>query len=125
MSIFKFPKSTCDNINSLLAKYWWGQTKEERKIHWINWKKLCTQKKEGGMGFRDLHSFNLAMLSKQAWRLIHDTNSLFYKVYKAQYFPNSSFMMENRGRRFYQYHLTICNPKTHLYGLKTQPKNSR
>ena len=95
MSIFKFPKSTCDNINSLLAKYWWGQTKEERKIHWINWKKLCTQKKEGGMGFRDLHSFNLAMLSKQAWRLIHDTNSLFYKVYKAQYFPNSSFMMEN------------------------------
>ena len=125
MSIFKFPKSTCDNINSLLAKYWWGQTKEERKIHWINWKKLCTQKKEGGMGFHDLHSFNLAILSKQAWRLIHDTNSLFYKVYKAQYFPNSSFMMENRGRRFYQYHLTICNPKTHLYGLKTQPKNSR
>ena len=95
MSIFKLPKSTCDNINSLLAKYWWGQTKEERKIHWINWKKLCTQKKEGRMGFRDLHSFNLAMLSKQAWRLIHDTNSLFYKVYKAQYFPNSSFMMEN------------------------------
>ena len=36
MSIFKLPKSTCNNINSLLAKYWWGQTKEERKIHWIN-----------------------------------------------------------------------------------------
>ena len=97
MSIFKLPKSTCDNINSLLAKYWWGQTREERKIHWINWKKLCTQKKEGGMGFRDLHSFNLAMLSKQAWRLIHDTNSLFYKVYKARYFPNSSFMMADVG----------------------------
>ena len=93
ISIFKLPKFTCDNINSLLAKYWWGQTKEERKIHKINWKKLCTQKKEGGMGFRDLYSFNLAMLSKQAWRLIHDTNSLFYKVYKARYFPNSSVMM--------------------------------
>ena len=97
ISIFKLPKSTCDNINSLLANYWWGQTKEERKIHWINWKKLCTQKKEGGMGFRDLHSFNLAMLSKQAWRLIHDTDSLFYKVYKAQYLPNSSFMVANVG----------------------------
>lgn len=51
MSILKLPKSTCDNINSLLAKYWRGQTKEERKIHWINWKKLCTQKKEGEWAF--------------------------------------------------------------------------
>ena len=53
------------------------------------------------MGFRDLHSFNLAMLSKQAWKLIHDSNSLFYKVYKARYFPNSSFMMANVGRNPY------------------------
>ncbi|XP_030928446.1 uncharacterized protein LOC115954662 [Quercus lobata] len=93
MSLFKLPRSLCDNINSLVAKYWWGQHQDERKIHWINWKKLCTQKKNGGMGFRDLHSFNLAMLSKQAWRLIEDTHSLFYKVYKARYFPNGSFMM--------------------------------
>ena len=26
------------------------------------------------MGFRDLHAFKLAMLSKQAWRLTEDTN---------------------------------------------------
>ena len=26
MSLFKLPKSICDNINSLLAKYWWGQS---------------------------------------------------------------------------------------------------
>ena len=49
------------------------------------------------MGFRDLHAFNLAMLSKQAWRLAQDTNSLFYKVYKAQYFPNCSFMTAQLG----------------------------
>lgn len=49
------------------------------------------------MGFHDLHSFNLAMLSKQAWRLIHDTNSLFYKEYKARYFQNSSFMIADVG----------------------------
>ena len=49
------------------------------------------------MGFRDLHAFNLAMLSKQVWRLTQDTNSLFYKVYKARYFPNCSFMTAQFG----------------------------
>lgn len=49
------------------------------------------------MGFRDLHAFNLAMLAKQAWRLIHNNGSLFYKAYKARYFPNTSFMEAELG----------------------------
>ena len=44
------------------------------------------------MGFRDIQAFNLAMLAKQAWLLIHNTHALFYQVYKSRYFPNCSFM---------------------------------
>ena len=50
MSMFKFPKKICDDINSALAKYWWGQTRNEREIHGINWGKLCKPKDKGGMG---------------------------------------------------------------------------
>lgn len=96
MSLFKLPNFICDNINSLLAKYWWGQKQEELKIHWINRKKLCTTK-EGGMGFCDLHAFNLTILAKQAWRLVQDNRSLFYRVYKALYFPNCTFMEVELG----------------------------
>nr|XP_023873925.1 uncharacterized protein LOC111986517 [Quercus suber] len=97
MSLFRLPKSICDSINSLLARYWWGQNHEERKIHWINWTKLCTHKHKGGMGFRDLSAFNLAMLAKQVWRLIHNTHSLFHRVYKAWYFPRGSFLTAELG----------------------------
>lgn len=36
MNIFKISKALCDAINSILAKYWWGQSNNESKIHWIN-----------------------------------------------------------------------------------------
>ena len=49
------------------------------------------------MGFRDINAFNLAMLAKQVWRLIHNTYSLFYRVYKARYFPRCSFMEAKFG----------------------------
>ena len=97
MSMFKILKKNCDNINSVLAKYWWGQTWDEKKIHWIKWGKLCKLKDRGGMGFRNIHAFNLIMLAKQAWRLIQGTHSLFFRVYKACYFPNCSFMEAELG----------------------------
>ena len=92
MSMFKISKKICDDINSMLDKYWWGQTRNEKKIHWIKWEKLCKSKEKEGMGFRDIHAFNLVVLAKQAWRLNQDTQSLFFRVYKARYFPNCSFM---------------------------------
>ena len=49
------------------------------------------------MGFRDIYAFNLAMLAKQAWRLIQGTHTLFFRVYKACYFPNYSFMEAELG----------------------------
>ena len=97
MSLSLLPKSLNNTINSTLAKYWWGQIKNERKIHWIHWKKLCYPKNKGGMGFRDIHVFNLTMLAKQARRILHNPTSLFYRVYEARHFSRCSFMKAELG----------------------------
>lgn len=71
--------------------FFWGQKNTERKIHWISWENLCKSKKEGGMGFRDLHAFNMALLAKQAWRVLTNEDSLMTKVLKSKYFPTTYF----------------------------------
>ena len=78
------------------------------------------------MGFGDLHSFNLAMLSKQTLRLIHDTSLLFYKVYKARYFPNSFFMMANVGSNpSFVWRSLLAARDIIFRGLKWQVGNGR
>ena len=50
------------------------------------------------MGFRDLAKFNDSLLAKQAWRLLHNQNSFFYKVFKARFFPITTIMEAKDSR---------------------------
>ena len=53
---------------------------------------MCNHKDKGGMGFKDLTLFNEAMLAKLSWRLLQDDHSLFFRVFKARFFPNGTFL---------------------------------
>ncbi|KAK9990466.1 hypothetical protein SO802_025451 [Lithocarpus litseifolius] len=92
MTCFKVPLSLCHEIESMICIFCWGQKGDNRKIHWVKWQDLCEPKSQGGMGVKDLALFNDALLAKQTWRLIHDTDSLFYRVFKAKFFANSTIM---------------------------------
>ena len=86
MGCFKLPIGLCNEIETLIRKFWWGQHGERKKIHWQQWDELTKSKLVGGTGFRHVVMFNDSLLAKQAWKLLHNKDSLFYKVFKPRFF---------------------------------------
>ena len=78
----------------------------------------------GGMGFRDLRSFNLALLAKQGWRLQQQSNSLFYQVFKSKYFPDTSFVQAQQGRNpSYVWQSILAAQPIFKHGMRWQVGN--
>ena len=69
MNCFKISDSLCDELMRMIRNFWWGQKKEEKKIAWLSWEKMCEPKCDGGMGFKNLKLFNKALLAEQGWHL--------------------------------------------------------
>lgn len=44
------------------------------------------QKELGGLGFRDLRGFTLAMLRNQGWKFMTKLDTMVTRVFKAKYF---------------------------------------
>jgi exonuclease III/ribonuclease HI len=99
MSVFQLPKTLCKEINSVMSKFWWGHKNDDNKVAWMSWSKIGWSKERGGLGFRDLEWFNLALLAKQGWRIIKNPDSLSSKILKEKYFPHTSFLDAHLGRQ--------------------------
>lgn len=52
MSFFELPQALCDQIQSLLTRFWWDTTQDKRIMSWISWKKMAKQKKIRWAGFQ-------------------------------------------------------------------------
>jgi len=98
MSLFQIPDTLITFIERMMNSFWWGHGRTtHRGINWLSWEKLSIHKSQGGMGFKDLSAFNLAMLGKQAWKFLSEPKSLVSRIFKARYFPNKSFLDANIG----------------------------
>jgi hypothetical protein len=99
MSCFNLTKSLCDEMSKMICHYWWLQQDKENKLHWISWEEVCRRKQKGGLGYRDLHLFNLAM---QCWHardggFCKNPDSLCAQLLRAKYGTKGSILHAKEG----------------------------
>ena len=97
MSLMLIPLEVCDGIQKKFNAFWWGNNSSNGGIRWLSWDKLCQVKEVGGLGFKKLREFNIAMLAKQAWRLVNNCNLVVTALMKARYYPRSEFLNAKIG----------------------------
>ena len=74
LSIFPIPSAIIDRITRLCRNFLWN-----KRHHPVAWKSLCLPKAEGGLGFRDLKSWNDSLLAKCFWNIHKKKDSLWVK----------------------------------------------
>ncbi|GKB87372.1 RNA-directed DNA polymerase, eukaryota, partial [Tanacetum coccineum] len=88
MSLFKVPNSVLASMEALRREFFYGAQSNEKKITWVNWPKVLSAKKHGGLGVSSFFALNRALLVKWAWRFISNDNSLWYRVISAIHGPS-------------------------------------
>ena len=61
------------------------------------WKDMVKPKKGGGLGFRDMELFNLALLARQSWKLLNEPDTLSARLLKAVYYPDTTILEAELG----------------------------
>ena len=92
ISFLELLTGLCDELCSIMFRFWWVTSNGNRKMACIRWSNICLPKAMGGLGFRDLQLFNQALIVKQAWRIIRDTSLLTSRILNGKYFHNICFL---------------------------------
>ncbi|KAL0448787.1 UNVERIFIED_CONTAM: hypothetical protein Slati_1435100 [Sesamum latifolium] len=93
LQVLNPPVSTLQKLEQLFAKFFWGSTTEQRKIHWTKWYTVCYPIEEGGLGIRNLRDMVTTFSYKLWWR-VRLNNSLWSRFtinkYCQSYSPSVS-----------------------------------
>lgn len=84
-SFFRLLKKVVDRLVRLQWSFLWGDREGQRKLVWVKWDTVCLPKDKGGLGVRDLASFNREIVGKWRWNLFHHTGTLWAKVLESKY----------------------------------------
>jgi hypothetical protein len=85
LSMFPIPVSVAKKLEWLQREFLWSGMGDETKFHVVNWHRVCTPIKAGGLRVHNVINFNQALLGKWIWRFSQERNALWRSVIEVKY----------------------------------------
>lgn len=85
MRTVRLPASIIEEMEKIIRRFFWGDSHEKRKMHWISWAQVCLPKDRGGLGIKSLRDMNTAMLAKLGWLILTRPDELWVQVLRNKY----------------------------------------
>jgi hypothetical protein len=77
LSMFLIPVSVAKKLERLQRNFLWNGMGDETKLHLVNWHRICSPIKAGGLGVRNVINFNQALLGKWILRFSRERDALW------------------------------------------------
>ena len=86
-----------EKLKRIQRSFLWGGGTDHKKIAWIKWDQVCLPKEKGGLGIKDIDTFNLALLGKWKWNLMQEKGEIWTRVLESKYGGWRSFHEPRRA----------------------------
>ncbi|XP_074266665.1 uncharacterized protein LOC141589944 [Silene latifolia] len=83
--IFMIPKLVLKKIDTVCRTFLWYGTENTERPHLVAWNHICQPKKKGGLGFKNLYQWNIALLAKYVWWVEKKADHLWVRWVHAIY----------------------------------------
>nr|CAN72177.1 hypothetical protein VITISV_012537 [Vitis vinifera] len=101
MSLMRMPRVVKLRLEKIQRDFLWGGGALEKKPHLIKWGIVCSHKKKGGLGIRDLTILNRALLCKWSWRFAVERDSYWKLIIGTKFGVGSGGWCTCGGREGY------------------------
>ena len=85
MSLLRMPREVKLRLEKIQRDFLWGGGALEKRPHFVKWAVVCTHKKIGGLGIRNLSILNRALLCKWSWRFAVERDSYWKLIISTKY----------------------------------------
>ena len=100
MSNILFSKKFLASINAIIRRFWWTGVRDDNASRYLclrAWADICTDKKSGGLGIRNLQALNQSLILSAAWRNVQNPISDLALILKSKYHADTSLWKIGRA----------------------------
>ncbi|XP_026437186.1 uncharacterized protein LOC113335301 [Papaver somniferum] len=84
-SIFAAPMNIIKNLERIIHNFLWDGGPDDKKYHPVDWEHLVKPKSLGGLGIKQLHFMNIALLMKWVWKFSDGDAALWKQLIEQKY----------------------------------------